>query len=689
MPVEAWLAGWILRPAVLGTTFLEGVEAYEPGTTPLDDCLENAGRCDTFALAVYYKMLYASLSVLEALRAARDPAAGPLEPLLGGMEHSGRRLIELYLRAALGRRAPEELKKMAPEEAVKLAVEVLNDAAYTQGGAAADLRGSAAKFTKLYEIGWQKVVAEGRDVLVRFAPNLWLYGTRVRAYGSYPMLEVYGFLPVPGAAELGEASRLARELFGTAVDDSPEYRYYPVFVPLRVWFERDGLKALGIGIDEGKSGLVVPMYPPHSIPGVAGLADWSDVAGKGATLRETVLATARRLARRLSLKFPYFWTYHVPAQPMAFTTITVDCKYAPHWKLMAARAAITWERVRAEAARLGADETFLALAVLISRACSGASHGKISASAKAAVASQFTAMLPHVMTPLVNGPLMNAFYWRVMYDAQRGDAGALEGALSYIAAAMGALRWDELDQLSADNVPIYNMVNAYFALGTLPIPVKLWLRDNTERRELHEMYAFVLPLPNWALVGHRPSDPRELYDTRSGTFIPAVLPAVFTVGRENVHLDHYPYTVGGRLLEPFKSVDDLLAFAEHLYCVRERGSECGDPATVLVERGGRLEVDAELLEGRHPHARKWFVRMERMWWTAIDETAARMAETGMMRGTLSETYFALLRAGIAHNAPARLAMPEVYSRRQGAERHTDGMIRAMLETALRELQGGS
>ena len=677
--VDAWLAGWIVRPHVPTTTYLEGVEEYEPGTTPLDDCLNDAGKCDTFALATYYRMLYASSATIAAIG---GPATGGL---IGSLNWSRGKLFELYLRAALGRKAPEELKRMTAEEAIKLAVETLEDAAYTQGGKAVDLRGSAAKFAKLYEIGWQKVVAEGRDVLVRFAPNLWLYGTRVRAYGSYPMLEVYGFLPAPGAGELAEASRLARELFGIEVDGSPEYKYYPVFVPLRAWFEKEELAALGIGIDEGKSGLKVPMYPPYNVPGIAGEANWADVVGRGRTLAEVVQSTARSLAMKLSLEFPYFWTYHVPAQPTAFTTITVDCKYAPHWRLMAARAAVTWERVSKEREMLGAHPSFLALAAVIARACSAGKN------ARAPVASQFTAMYPHVASPLVNGPLINAFYWRAMYDAQRGSKRALEGSMAFIAAAVGKLKRDTIDALVADYVPIRNMVNMYFALGALPIPAKLWLRDNTERRELHEMYAFVLPLPNWALVETQPGSPEELYDTRSSTFIPVVLPAVFTLGRENVHLGDYPYTTDGRLLAPFETIDDLMAFAEHLYCIKEEGTECGDPATVLVERDGRLEVLAELLEGRHPHARKWFVRMERMWWITIDEAAARMAEAGMLPpgATFSEAYFAVLRGSVGHNSPLLLTRPDVYSKRRGPEEHVDERVKLMLEAAFRGLRGGA
>jgi len=294
-------------------------------------------------------------------------------------------------------------------------------------------------------------VVSGEDLLVRFAPNLWPLCTKARAYGSYPLAEVYGLTPVVADTD-------GRGIPG----------WYPVCVPLRIHLTLEEAEALGIALPGAKRGRVMPMYPPHNLPGLEGSVEWHAVLGG------TVRDVAERLGRVLKPSFPYFWSYFVPALPLVFTTVTVDCKYVPHWLLWKRRGEEVWDRARraGRPEEFGLHESFLALGEHVASLCSSADYRTIGAQAKGVLASQYTVLYPHVLTLLINGPLINAFYWRVMYDVyETGDKSAVV-QIRRVAGAVQGLREQELGALvSGEQVPAHN-INQHVLHGVRPAGVR-------------------------------------------------------------------------------------------------------------------------------------------------------------------------------------------------------------------------
>jgi len=605
--INAWLGGWILRPHPAGTTPLSVPSTIE-GTTPLIDCMEDPAKCDTFALALYVKYVGAHLSLV---------IKTPVYAEIMGYEvkEARKTLIAYVAQSALGKYASE--LKGEGDVADKI-YEMFAHVLDSNKVDTIDIQASAAKFSKLFEVMWRKVVQNREDVLAKFGPNLWIFCTRVRAYGSYPMAEVYGWTPVvEGDGKMAEV-----------------YKWYPVCVPLRLRLTEEEARALGILLDPATKEM--PMYPPSNIPGVTGDVRWEDV--------ESASDPVEALRKHLTLAFPYFWTYYSKIYPFVFTTITVDCPYVPHWALWYEKGKLV-----VESGVPGVHKSYLALGKLVAEKCRGADYatGRISAGAKAVVASQYTVLFPHVLTRLINGPLINVFYWRLMYDIESGHGGSpisVEKVIDSFAREMALLDGSMLSDLANKRVPIYNIINMYTLLSGPMLMGKITVQDNTEKRETHEMYTLVLPSPNWALVGASIRNVKQLYDTRSEYFMPVFLPTVITFGRENVHLDTFPYTTprNGTLevLKPFESENEFYRFAEHIYCRRAHGTTCEDPDTILKENGGRLAVDQNLVEGKHPDAQRYFVKMERFWWMFIDSALEMLEKSGLK--TLAELYATVL-----------------------------------------------
>jgi len=602
--------GWILKPHPLGTTPLS-VPIEIQGTSPAVDCLEDESSCDMFALALYVKYVATHMAML------MSPNNKYLK-VIGGEISRGEDLLIDYVLDAAFRKYRSELGNVTAQSLADRMYRLFEHVLDSNRVNTIDINASAAKFSKLFEVSWRKVVQNGESVLAKFGPNLWLFCTRVRAYGSYPLAEVYGWTPVV------EGDGKEAEI----------YKWYPVCIPLRVYLSTEEAASLGLLFDRSKR--IMPMYPPASLPGVVGSLEWNE------SKHDDIDSVLQLMKKSLKFEFPYFWTFFSKLIPHIFTMLSVDCPYIPHWMLWVKKGELVVDKKPP-----GVRRSYLALAKLVAEKCQGVDYvtGRISPSAKAAVASQFTALFPHVLTRLINGPLINSFYWRLMYDISQGGGSLLTSHLEVFANAMGSLGEDKLKALSSSNVPIFNIINMYTLLSGPMLINRIKVIDNTEKREEHYMYAMVLPSPNWALVSTKVEKVDQLYDVRSSTFVPAFLPTVITFGVENVHLDTFPYTVesDGRLelLKPFESEAEFFKFAEYMYCARASSYNCEDPETLLtVGPNNSLAINTRLLEGDHPDAKRFFVTMERFWWIFIDSALEALSNTGL--SNLADLYEVVL-----------------------------------------------
>ncbi|MGC8584343.1 MAG: hypothetical protein ACP5MH_11560, partial [Thermoproteus sp.] len=306
----------------------------------------------------------------------------------------------------------------------------------------------------------------------------------------------------------------------------------------------------------------------------------------------------------MSFVFPAYYTYYHPTQLMTFTTITVDCKYMPDPRLALAVGEMVCSKYGDQLKKCPA---YLEVVRRVVRRCY-TEDGKPVKAEHAVVGSQHTAMVANLFTPLLSGPLNNAFLW--MYVKHEHEVLHL---LERIALKTSPFSSSEADDLVRQGIPITNIWNMYFAAATWPrIVAKLRVVDSTERAAEHPIYMAVFHFPNYAFAGA--SSLKDVAAPGDAKLPMVTIPVLVTFGRHNVHpgVAFYVTPKGSgeyELYLPPTSAEDVLKLANYMYC---EGESCTPPP----------QLDAlkyNLDEFKRLTGNKYFTRNEALFYEVLQK----------------------------------------------------------------------